>query len=153
MATASESTPTAGRWFYAQNRQKIGPLSWQALKDQAAAGILRPSDMILRDGTGRWQRADSVEDLFAASVIAETVAEPPGPANAQSSSVSVTAAYLPAEPQTQSDGAQSAATPSMPSSSPVIEKTMRILSFSAFRVLCLVMIAAAPWEGMVLGRP
>src|SRR5262245_3815342 len=52
-------------WFYAQNRQKLGPVPWPQLRQLAAAGRLKPTDMLLPSGTNRWLAASSVQGLFA----------------------------------------------------------------------------------------
>src|SRR5262245_10683983 len=53
------------RWYYSSpDRKKIGPINWGQLRELAAAGTLQPDQMVLLDGTGRWQPAASVPGLF-----------------------------------------------------------------------------------------
>jgi WD40 repeat protein len=61
------TAPTESSWYFAQDRRKIGPVSWPRLREMAAAGQLAPTDMLLREGATRWQPASTVEGLFAAS--------------------------------------------------------------------------------------
>jgi hypothetical protein len=51
-------------WYYAKDRQKIGPIALEALKCLAANGDVRPSDLVLAVGTNQWQYASSVDGLF-----------------------------------------------------------------------------------------
>lgn len=53
------------RWFYARNKKKYGPYAWQQLLTMAQRGEVRPDDMLLREGTKQWVRADTVPGLFA----------------------------------------------------------------------------------------
>lgn len=55
------------RWFYAANRKKVGPVSFAQLRQLVADGIVRRTDMVLREFTRTWQTAGSVENLFAPS--------------------------------------------------------------------------------------
>jgi eukaryotic-like serine/threonine-protein kinase len=80
---------TASLWYYARDRQRVGPLDWTALRQLAHSGQLRPTDMVLLDGTRQWQQAATVPDLFPAPVafpdtmmpsaahLAVTLPEPP----------------------------------------------------------------------------
>lgn len=53
------------RWFYARNKKKLGPYSWQQLVELARGGELRPDDLVLQEGEKQWRRASSVPNLFA----------------------------------------------------------------------------------------
>ncbi len=69
------------QWFYAQNKQKNGPIAWSQLRQLAAAGRLRPADMVLPGSGGKWMPASTVQGLFAhqdtpKDVQAETAALP-----------------------------------------------------------------------------
>jgi eukaryotic-like serine/threonine-protein kinase len=89
-ACASLLAPAEPQWFYAQNRQKNGPVAWSQLKQLAAAGRLRPGDMLLAGSGGKWMQASSVQGLFAPQgavqntpndVQADTVGLPQRPAD------------------------------------------------------------------------
>jgi serine/threonine protein kinase len=67
-APASDST-----WFYAQNRQKHGPVAWPQLQKLAHAGTLRPEAMLLRSGTQKWVAASSLAGLFPTADAAYSV--------------------------------------------------------------------------------
>ena len=56
------------QWFYAQNKQKNGPVPISQLRQLAAAGRLRPADMLLSSGGGKWVAASTVQGLFARQV-------------------------------------------------------------------------------------
>ena len=51
-------------WYYARNRQKVGPVAWSELQRLAAAGQLGPQDMVWRKGTPKWVPAESLTGLF-----------------------------------------------------------------------------------------
>src|SRR5690242_15092411 len=68
-------------WYWARNRQKVGPLSLDQLRQMAAEGQLTPTDMLLRAGTTRWVPASSVPELFVQS----TVSHHPDPASPEQS--------------------------------------------------------------------
>ncbi len=70
MATSLEQA----NWFYAHDRKKVGPVSWAQLRHLAAAGQLRPGDMVLADGAARWTQAAAVDGLFPPLAIPVTLA-------------------------------------------------------------------------------
>jgi serine/threonine protein kinase/peroxiredoxin len=53
------------QWFYAANKQKLGPVTWASVRELAASGKLGRKDMLLQEGSGRWAQADSYAGLFA----------------------------------------------------------------------------------------
>ena len=63
-ALEAPATP-ASRWFLARNKKKLGPYTRRQLLALAKRGDVGPGDMLLREGSKQWQRADSVPDLFA----------------------------------------------------------------------------------------
>jgi tetratricopeptide (TPR) repeat protein len=69
------STVAEPAWFYAQNKEKHGPVPRDELHRLAAAGRLKPTDMVLQDGTKTWIPASSVAGLFG-TTVAETVDDP-----------------------------------------------------------------------------
>ncbi|GIW81919.1 MAG: hypothetical protein KatS3mg105_3726 [Gemmatales bacterium] len=64
---AFSAIPTSPRWFYVRDKKKQGPVSEFELKKLAAEGRLTATDMVLREGTTRWQSADSIDGLFPAA--------------------------------------------------------------------------------------
>jgi hypothetical protein len=71
------AVPAAGgpNWYVARNKQKLGPYSTAQLRQLAAAGQLRPEDMVLREGHKQWSKAGAVPGLFPEAAV-------PGPAPA-----------------------------------------------------------------------
>ncbi|MBI1832591.1 MAG: DUF4339 domain-containing protein [Planctomycetes bacterium] len=62
-AVSVPKTP-ASRWYYARGKKKYGPYSWPQLRALAKRGDVGGEDMLLREGTKQWVRADSVPGLF-----------------------------------------------------------------------------------------
>ena len=52
------------RWYYTRDQQKLGPLSSEELKQLADSGGLKPSDLVLQEGSEKWLPANSVKGLF-----------------------------------------------------------------------------------------
>ena len=52
-----------GEWFYTTNKQQMGPVSFEELKELATRGMLRPGDLVWRDGMRDWMKA-STQGLF-----------------------------------------------------------------------------------------
>jgi WD40 repeat protein len=65
-----------GTWFYARDKQKHGPLSWEQLRDAVNAGGVRPDDMVLQEGNPRWIPAKEVPGLFFS--VPESLSDPAG---------------------------------------------------------------------------
>jgi uncharacterized RDD family membrane protein YckC len=51
------------QWFYAQSGQQKGPISIDALRQLIAAGSLRPTDLVWREGMANWTALQSVPEL------------------------------------------------------------------------------------------
>lgn len=77
--TVPGPAPAAPQWFVARNRQRVGPYPADQLRQMAAAGQLRPTDMLMRSGEARWTPASSVPGLFPAAA-AQAVTASPAPA-------------------------------------------------------------------------
>jgi membrane protein YdbS with pleckstrin-like domain len=61
----------SGRWYLEQgDGGLLGPLSWDELRQMAAAGRLGPDDLIRPEGAAGAVRAATVADLFAAAPAA-----------------------------------------------------------------------------------
>src|SRR5690349_8016236 len=53
------------RWYLAQNGRRIGPYSTDQLRRMAMAGVLRPTDLLLKEGTPKWSPANLLDFLFS----------------------------------------------------------------------------------------
>ena len=65
-------------WFYAANGQQAGPVSADALRQLAASGQLRATDMVWSEGMANWTPVGQVPGLLPAEVSARI--PPPLPA-------------------------------------------------------------------------
>ena len=52
----------ASQWHWMDRGRKMGPVSWGELQALAKSGKLRPTDMVLRDGSTKWQPAQQARD-------------------------------------------------------------------------------------------
>jgi hypothetical protein len=55
----------AVEWFYTTNKQQMGPVSWDELRELANVGILKPHDMVWADGMDEWVKAINQGGLFS----------------------------------------------------------------------------------------
>jgi uncharacterized Tic20 family protein len=55
----------ATQWFYTEQREQRGPVSFEELKARADQGSLRSDDLVWGEGMPQWKPASQVEDLFA----------------------------------------------------------------------------------------
>jgi hypothetical protein len=62
-------------FYIARGKQKTGPFSLGHLKQMAGAGELRPADMVLQDGTGKWTAASAIEGVFPIAQLEPVKAE------------------------------------------------------------------------------
>ncbi len=60
-------------WYYARDGAQQGPVSFDALKVAAAAGQIRPDDLVWKEGTADWVPGKTVAGLFPST------AAPPAP--------------------------------------------------------------------------
>lgn len=51
-------------WYYARNRQRMGPVPFAELQRLSVSGGLRPDEMVLEEGKDRWLPAHTVRGLF-----------------------------------------------------------------------------------------
>jgi len=63
------------KWFYIQDGEPVGPVSWAQLSAEAAAGRLGPDQLVRLESSDDWVPARSVANLFA---TATPVALPQG---------------------------------------------------------------------------
>lgn len=61
----------ATEWFYTTNKQQMGPVSWNELRELAEVGILKPHDMVWSEGMDEWVKAINQGGLFADEDAAE----------------------------------------------------------------------------------
>ena len=54
-------------WFYVHNKTKVGPVAWSQVRELATKGRLSRADMVLREGSGKWVKADTLDGLFGAT--------------------------------------------------------------------------------------
>jgi GYF domain 2 len=55
----------AVEWFYTTNKQQMGPVTWNELRELAEVGILKPHDLVWSDGMDEWVKAINQSGLFA----------------------------------------------------------------------------------------
>jgi hypothetical protein len=55
----------SAEWYYTTNKQQMGPVSWDELRELAEVGILKPHDMIWSEGMEEWVKAIHQSGLFA----------------------------------------------------------------------------------------
>src|SRR5438132_7079367 len=73
----------AARWFYARDKKKHGPFTWQQCLTMVQMGTLHRDDMLLQEGEKKWVRAETVGELFPA----RQEPRPPEPAASQTQPV------------------------------------------------------------------
>jgi hypothetical protein len=61
------------QWYYAQDQKQSGPVTWEKLRELASSGVLEKNDMVWRDGMAEWQKATTVEGLFAKTAVSAGV--------------------------------------------------------------------------------
>jgi TM2 domain-containing membrane protein YozV len=64
-------------WYYAQNNDRKGPVSFEKLKAMAVDGWLAPDDLVWRPGMAKWQEARKADGLFVSPlghVLQKTIA-------------------------------------------------------------------------------
>jgi hypothetical protein len=57
----------ADLWYYTNEGRQMEPVSTAEIQQLARRGLLKPTDMVWRDGMPRWVRASSAPELFADS--------------------------------------------------------------------------------------
>jgi len=58
-------TAMAELWHYTKNGQPMDPVSTSELKKLAAAGELKPSDLVWKEGMANWVKAETAKGLFS----------------------------------------------------------------------------------------
>jgi len=54
----------ADEWYYAENGQQRGPVPVTALREMAANGILKPTDLVWTEGMSQWAPASATRGIF-----------------------------------------------------------------------------------------
>lgn len=54
----------AEMWYYTTEGKQMDPVTMRELKRLVGDGVLKPTDMVWKDGMARWIRASSVKELF-----------------------------------------------------------------------------------------
>jgi hypothetical protein len=62
--------PASG-WHYAKGKKKHGPIPRSLLDQLAATGQLQREDMVLPEGSSKWQVAETIADLFPSVSVDE----------------------------------------------------------------------------------
>lgn len=58
------------RWYYTpDNRQRLGPVTLEELRQLALAETIRPDHMVLPEGGGKWRPAAEVKGLFSEPAV------------------------------------------------------------------------------------
>jgi hypothetical protein len=57
------------QWYYAHDQKQLGPVTWEKLRQLASSGGLDKTDLVWREGMSQWQKATTVEGLFAKSAV------------------------------------------------------------------------------------
>lgn len=66
----------ASAWYYAQDGQRLGPVSSRQLKQLAVGGRLRPTDLVWKAGMSDWAPAVKLKGLFPQADPAHAPATP-----------------------------------------------------------------------------
>lgn len=69
----------AEQWYYTRNKQQVGPVSMEQVRQLALAGQLQPTDLVWKDGMAQWTPANQIAGLFGQPQAGFTVAPPPVP--------------------------------------------------------------------------
>jgi hypothetical protein len=56
----------SARWYFARNKQKVGPFSAAQIKQMADCGILQPEEHVWFEGAAKWVEARKIPGLFTA---------------------------------------------------------------------------------------
>lgn len=67
----------ADQWFVQRDGQKLGPMPTAKLKQLAASGKVSPTDLVQKEGMGKWVQASAVKGLFPAATPGKASAPVP----------------------------------------------------------------------------
>jgi hypothetical protein len=57
-------------WFYTSDKQRMGPVSWEELRQLAVAGTLKRDELVWTEGMPDWVRADRQNGVFPVEATA-----------------------------------------------------------------------------------
>src|SRR5947209_2161670 len=60
-----EADSMADAWHFTSQGKQMGPVTEAELKRRASLGLLRPTDLVWKDGMPDWVRASAVRELFS----------------------------------------------------------------------------------------
>src|SRR6516165_7164523 len=60
----------AEEWYYTTDGQQTGPVPVTALREMAANGSLKPTDLVWKEGMSQWAPASCTRGLFPAPAVA-----------------------------------------------------------------------------------
>jgi len=72
-------------WFYVQDRQKVGPVTKEALRSLHEQGAISDEDLVWTHGMSEWKPAGQVQARFGAPVSKPASHDPPPPPDAEAS--------------------------------------------------------------------
>jgi S1-C subfamily serine protease len=64
------------QWYYAHNKQKLGPFSTEQMQQLLSNGQLQPNDFVFQEGTSKWVKAGSVPAFATPTSQAPSVTPP-----------------------------------------------------------------------------
>jgi hypothetical protein len=67
-AAAPPPLPAEAEYFVEEQRNPVGPLTLQAMKERVKAGITGPSDLVWKKGTAGWAAAETFAELRTGDV-------------------------------------------------------------------------------------
>jgi hypothetical protein len=74
-----EQLMAGANWYYAENGQPVGPVSFESLRQMVGQGRVGVNDLVWREGEANWQAAGTVAGLVPPpSAQGEAVAGPQG---------------------------------------------------------------------------
>jgi len=82
-----------GQWYYTQNGQQTGPISFYQLQQLANADTLNTTDYVWTDGQGDWKPASEIVGLFAGNTSV-----PPPPSGASYGNAGSQDLVMPSDP-------------------------------------------------------
>jgi hypothetical protein len=64
-------------WYYTSEGRQMEPVSTSEIQQLAKRGLLKPTDMVWRDGMPRWVRASAASEIFPAGAASFERADAP----------------------------------------------------------------------------
>jgi hypothetical protein len=73
----------AADWFYTSNKQQMGPVSWDELRQLGVSGLVKRDDLVWTEGMPEWVKAERQNGVFPDAAVAVQIGAdvpPPPPA-------------------------------------------------------------------------